>query len=105
MTKDIKNKIRLLVKEYIRNFPQEYELFKQAVAVKRSLQDKSTGALKGDHVLYRPLIEYPETLYGIINLGLTAEEKKEFDASEKGVSTGARWFAKEFPDFRIVDKI
>lgn len=99
MSLGTKEKIALLVKGYIEKFPDEFAVFKMAVREKRDLSVNPTGALKTDFLL-RALYDIPETLDDIFNLNLTDEEKGEFRTKE-----GARWFAKTFRAFRVIEKV
>lgn len=89
--------VKKVVKEYKKVFPQEYKAVIELVKEKRKmLQNSDTGQMKGDHVLERPIAEYPETLYTAIYNELTPQAFTAFSTTE-----GQRWFVKTYPEFRI----
>lgn len=101
MLEATKEKVRLVVKDYISLFPTEYDLFKKSMKIKRDENINEFAGTKGDHALNRKITEYPNTLYTMLKMKLTDDEWKDFfDADDKGKSIGQRWFAKEFKEFR-----
>lgn len=106
------DKIREIVKNYIKVFPREFEMWKHGMAKKKTDMelDNPLGKLEADDVIQQALVEMPETLYGLLKQGLTVDEwdwlfahgeyagsKSKGDAKHEGL----RWFAKEFPVFRL----
>lgn len=67
---------------------------------RRDLMDEKFGGIKGDQMIERLLLEYPETLVAMFS---SVFEKSDWDYLDSKV--GARWFAREFPEFRVPDKI
>lgn len=96
----LKQKITSIVAEYIKFFPEEYEAFKAGMKEKRDKTFSRTGKIEGTDVLDRPIHEIPETMYGILNLHLTADELETFQNQ-----TMSRWFARTFKDFSVVEKV
>jgi hypothetical protein len=96
----LKQKITGIVNEYIKFFPEEYEAFKAGMKEKRDKTIHRTGKIAGTDVIDRPIHEIPETMYGIINLHLTADELEAFQSQ-----TVSRWFAKNFKEFSVVEKV
>lgn len=100
MTKELKEKIIKLVENYKRMFSGEYEDVKKIVADKRKLQLNKFGSTKFESVLGRHLLEMPETLHSIFINQLTSDEIKSLKER-----VGMRWFAKQFNEFSIAEKI
>lgn len=94
-------KVRKITKDYKALFPEEYINVVEAIKTMRLTKfNESTGAIKGDHVIGRHLIEFPETLFNLIYNNLTEDEFKIFDDP-----VGQRWFAKTYPEFRLPTKL
>lgn len=90
-------KVRKITKDYKTLYPLEYQAVVEAVKeLRRTKFNELTGATKGEHVITRHLIEFPEVLFNLIYNQLTADEFKLFDTQ-----TGQRWFAKTYPEFAI----
>ena len=103
--KDLKQKIVGLVETYARLHPNEIKLMKSYMEeVRHDLQDKKFATAKGEGgaemVIERKLYEIPETLFTIFLENLSVDEQTDFKSKEM-----ARWFAKEFPLFRVPEKI
>jgi len=94
--KVLRNKIALVVNSYEKTFPKEFRLFCNQMARNRAEQRNQVSSLKKSDVIERALLDYPETLYDLLLLNLTASEFKFFETKEC-----TRWFAKTFPQYRI----
>lgn len=88
-----KKKIENIVKDYIKKYPAEYELLKEAIKMKRIMNkegfDKQTDM--------RPLFELSETLQSMIITGLEDDEITWFKTKN-----GGNWFSKEFKVFSLI---
>lgn len=94
-----KAKIKAIVVSYIKLFPKEFSDIKKFLIEKRELLENEFGQMKTE-MLKRILYEIPENLDTMFNEQLSIDELEEFKTLE-----GGRWFAKNFPDFRITKKI
>ena len=93
--------ITVVVREYVRTYPREYGLFKGQNWRRRNAQNNKFASIrKGAGALERRLTEIPETLFGMFTANLS-DKDLEYYKSKKGT----RWFAGEFPDFRIAEII
>lgn len=92
-------KMRLIVSEYIKLFPDDY---KESLNEIRTLKDRQTtdfAELKDTHAVKRVLFHTPVTLHNMFMAKLSGDEYNEvFNSKDK---QGARWFATEFPQFAI----
>ena len=95
-----KAKIKLLVKDYMSVFTEEFNEFRGAAKEKISLQNTKFGEVKGGGLVERVLHEIPETLYVIIMKHRDESEFKWYQSKE-----GARWFAKNFKQFNVTEKV
>ena len=101
-----KTKITECVKEYIKLMPDEYAAFLTIVADKKSnLIDAKFGLAKDSANEMRALFEMPSTLHDMIIMKLDEEETEWFKAGGANKKAGARWFAENFPAFRLPDSI
>lgn len=100
MENKTKAKIKEMVKNYKKLFPEEFALVVEQIKLNRKTQRDKFATLQKTVFVERALIETPETLNTMFNLRLTDKEKKEF-GSKKGV----RWFAKTFPMFKLAEKV
>jgi hypothetical protein len=100
MNDTLKEKIKKVVLDYKKLFPQEYDDVKEVVKQKRNLKANPFGATLKDSALGRHILEMPETLHAIFNLRLDDEEMKVFNLKDS-----KRWFAKEFKEFSVAEKI
>lgn len=98
-----KTEIEKVVSRYHLAHAGEFRIFQKALTDKRDLQANQYASLKGDHALYRILFEIPETLDLELKLLLTDEAWSWLFDNPK--STGARWFARRFPEFRVAQKL
>lgn len=93
-------KLRNATKLYKSTYQKDYEAVVEICRQKRDTNKNKTGSLEGDHVMERALVEYPEDLDILFIQNLDEEEYNWF-----GTTEGKRWFAKEFPEFRIAHEI
>lgn len=100
MKPQTKTKIRMAVKDYFEMFPKDWEEVKPEI--ERIRQNKLTdfAEIKGQGNVRRALFSVPEKLSAMIGMKLNDEERMMFTEKEN-----ARWFAKEYPQFRITDEI
>jgi hypothetical protein len=88
-------KIRTAVADYQKMFPEEYkDLLKVIKAQKENLKE-DMAEVEGHHIK-RALFTVSEKLSVMIGKKLDTQEMEFFKSTE-----GARWFAKEFSQFRI----
>ncbi len=100
MNPKTKLKIRTAVSDYQKMFPDEYQLFLVHMKnIKQGLKQDMAG-LTGSHAIGRHLTEVPEKLSIMIAKKLDGEELISFKEIES-----MRWFAKEFPQFRVSKNI
>ena len=82
-------------------FPTEYDLAINQIKKNRLNQGSDLGKLKDKTIFVeRALMEVPETLDTMFTLRLSDSEKEEF-REKKSV----RWFVKEFPMFKLAQKV
>ena len=98
---EVQKKIVGITENYMRLFPEEMLDFKKGVRDKQKDLTHRLGKLgKGDDMIERILLEYPETLYNLFMAKLTPEEITYFQSKRC-----ARWYAKTYKDFRVAEKI
>lgn len=97
---DPKANITMLVREYINMFGSEFAAFKMSVSEKRSAQSNKFAETQGMDFVVRALYEVPETLRVIFDQSLEPSDLVWLQSKE-----GGRWFAKNFPDFALSEKI
>jgi hypothetical protein len=102
--KGTKERIKSLVNEYIKLFPEEYIAFCKGTEALRQMAGNKFALLEGSKDT-RILYEMPETLHTILTQQLTVEELHWLKAGGKNGHDGGRWFAKTFPTFRIARHI
>ena len=90
----------MAVKDYFRMFPEDWELVKIDIEYQRQNLLTDFGELPGTHAIKRALFAVPEKLSAMIGKKLTEEERQSFTQLEN-----ARWFAKEFPQFRLTKEV
>lgn len=100
-----KNNITAFVNAYKWAFPQEYQATIQQVKQNRSKNLTKTGDFTKMQGVSgaggeRPIHEISETLFTILHNKLDSEELGWW-----GTKEGARWFAKNFPEFARVEKV
>ena len=94
-----KNRIRNIVELYKKEFAVEYDFVCGVIRAKRETNNDKFARTKGDSAIKRALYEIPERLSASLVMGLDFEESawlKELPS--------AKWFAKEFPEFRSGDE-
>lgn len=96
----VQARVKVLIDDYIKVFPQEYEDIKKDIRdVKLRLRNPMATTGKSN-VMERELYRISETLQYGLRQGLTDEQWEWLQSKE-----GARWFTKTFDAFRITDKI
>lgn len=86
--------------------PEEYAQFKDAmVGIRHTLADERFGQAVHSGNEMRALYEMPATLHEIITNSLSVEELTWFKEGGANKKEGARWFAQNFPAFRIPDLV
>lgn len=101
-----KERVKKIIREYIRMFPTEYEDFMSAQRVRQENKVDKFAELKGHDQLVRHLVEIPESL----NLALKMKlEQEQFDwlfgfNEYEGHYNGFTWFIKLFPQFKITEE-
>lgn len=99
-----KEHIRQIVEEYIKLFPQDFQLFKDGMQhVRGTLKDEKFGTTEGTTM--RALFEMPVDLSEMLIMQLSEEEMEWFKAGGIDRKEGGRWFAKTFPVFRLADSV
>ncbi len=104
--KDLKLKIVNIVEKYAKDNPKDIELMRsQMIELRGNLKDSKFGKAsnedgKQNMAIERALYEIPEDLFKILVRDLEQEEQEQLSSKDM-----ARWFANEFPLFRIPDKI
>lgn len=98
-----KEKVKKVVREYIRVFPLEYEHFLNSHRQKQENKINDFAEFKGHDQLVRHLFDIPESLYLAMKMKLEAEQ---FDwlfgtGTHEGNYSGITWFIKMFPQFKI----
>lgn len=97
-----KKEITHIVKKYIKENKEEFELFKKSKKIKYDedlLYTKYTEVKNSDFVI-RALYELPEKLYFKLKMGLSEDARKWLETKK-----GGRWFAKTFIDFKTTYKV
>jgi len=101
MEKKTKVNIDECVKAYQDVLSWEYAEFLKAIRVKReALKDDKLGTMKNTDMIERVLYEIPASLFDILTRRLDVQELKELRTKQ-----GARWFAKTYPQYRLVKQI
>lgn len=95
-----KTKIRIAVKDYFRLFPEDWESVKIDIEYQRQNLADEMAMVKGSHSLKRALFTVPEKLSAMIGKKLNDEERQAFTQLDN-----ARWFAKEFAQFRLTKEV
>jgi hypothetical protein len=99
---NIKTKIliRTAVRDYFEMFPEDWILCKQDIEYQKQNLMNDFATLEGTQAIKRALFAVPEKLSTMIGKKLTDKEAQEFKDLEN-----ARWFASEFPQFRLTSEI
>jgi len=95
-----KMRIRMAVGDYFKMFPDDWELCKLDIQYQRQNLRDGLATLEGSQSIKRALFSVPEKLAAMIGKKLTTPELQLFKEKEN-----ARWFAREFPQFRITEEI
>jgi hypothetical protein len=99
--KEAQTFIKKVVEFYKKAFPLEYQAVVRQIKIIRNAQKNEFASIKRkDAAMERKLIEIPETLFNIFIIKLP-QSFMEYYYSKPGT----RWFAKEFPEFRVADRI
>lgn len=97
---DARGNIKVLIDEYKKIFPIEFAMFLKQMEIVRLQQYDKFAEVKGTDALERKLVEYPESLFIILQQKLSSKELEWF-----GTKEGVRWFAKKYPEFKVAYKI
>lgn len=103
MNEATKDRVKKVVREYMRMFPIEYEQFLNSHRQKQDNKINEFAELKGHDQLVRHLFDVPESLYLAFKMKL---ESDQFDwlfgtGVYERTYTGVNWFMKTFPQFKI----
>lgn len=101
MKKETQAKVKDTVAQYISMFPEEYEALVAQVANDRNNLKNDLAEFEKSNALKRALYTISETLSTMIFNRLDADELKEWSNNKES----ARWFAREYPQFRITKEI
>lgn len=96
MNPKTKMKVRMAVKDYQEMYPEEYKDLMIVIEDQRQKLDNEMADIKTNHAVKRGLFTVSEKLSAMIALKLSMEERTAFKEQEN-----ARWFADEFPQFRL----
>jgi hypothetical protein len=100
MNDKTKMRIRTAVADYFKMFPEDWELCKLDIQYQRQNLKTEMADVGGTHAVKRALFSVPEKLATMIGKKLSVQEAQLFKEKEN-----ARWFANEFPQFRISKEI
>lgn len=100
-----KSKLKAIVETYIRLNPEEFAVFKEYVAQKRGTMTDERFGITKDSKHTRALVEMPVALHDMIVKGLDINELEWFKSGGKERNEGNRWFATQFPVFRLPDAV
>lgn len=101
--KPIERKLRAITAQYKKLFPAEYRATVAHVAARRKTLKTDYAELGGNGTIHRALIEWPETLFGMLQVKLTTEEYKAMFQDKKHVLL--RWYAGAYPEFRLSKEV
>lgn len=98
-----KERVKTVVREYLKLYPLEYEQFLSSHRQKQDNKINDFAEMKGHDQLVRHLFDVPETLYLALKLKMPSEE---FDwlfgtGVHEGNYSGVNWFMKCYPQFKI----
>ena len=100
MTDATKKKIKSAVEEYIRLFPDEFQLFKKELHEFRwGLRDHTFATPGHSDMLLQEAYRIPASLHSALWIQLSTEEWTEWKEDK-----GTLWFMKAYPIFRIPEK-
>ena len=86
----------MAVKDYQDMYQEEYQELMLAIEDQRQRLDNEMAEIDGTYAVKRALFTVSEKLSAMIGLKLSLEERTAFKEQEN-----ARWFATEFPQFRL----
>lgn len=93
-----KKRLTNIVEAYTKDFPEEFEMVRKAVEMKRRMTRDEFATVEGSSM--RGLYEISETLQQLIIMGLEEEELLWLKTIP-----GGRWFATKFPVFALPESI
>lgn len=98
-----KEKVKKVVREYIRILPLEYEQFLLSQRQKQDNKINDFAELKGHDQLVRHLFDVPESLYLAFKMKLLDDEFEWLfgTGDQEGNYKGVTWFMQTFPQFKI----
>lgn len=100
-----KERIKKIIKEYIKTFPVEYEQFLNSHRIKQDNKANHFAEFKQGEQMVRHLFDIPETLFMAFKMKLTEEQMdwlygwNDFEGRREGVT----WFIRTFPQFKITE--
>lgn len=101
MKEETKARVRETVAEYIAMFPEEYSQLVKQVADERNNLRSDMADFEKTNALKRALYSISENLSMMIFKKLNEDELKEWTNNKES----ARWFANEYPQFRVTKEI
>ena len=101
MKRETQAKVKDTVAQYISLFPQEYDALVAQVANERNNLKNDMAEFEKSNSIKRALYTISETLSNMIFKRLDVDEIKEWSNNKES----ARWFAREYPQFRISKEI
>lgn len=102
----LKEKVKDIVEQYKKDFPEEYALVVEQIKEAREMMKnewastRENGSVSTGHALDRAMYRVPITLDNLIIKGIDVDEFYHTSSKEYG-----HWFTKEFPEFRLTQKI
>jgi hypothetical protein len=103
-----KEHIKKIVEDYTRLYPEEFELVKQAVEMKRAMRKDdyaSVSGVTGSNLLRRALYEVSVKLDAMLIEGLSIDDIKWLKSGvESNPNEGGRWFARTFQVFALPEQ-
>ena len=100
MNPKTKMKIRTAIADYVEMFPDDWKQCQIEIEYQKQNLKNEMAEIDGSYMVQRALFSIPALLSTMIAKKLDTDELNSF--KEK---TNARWFAKEFPQFRITKEI
>lgn len=100
-----KTKLKKIVQTYIELNPEEMHVFKEYMEKRRdAMTDDKFGRTQESHNV-RALVEIPVALHDMIIKGLDEDETEWFKSGGAAKNEGNRWFATQFPVFRLPESV
>lgn len=105
MSPELKVKLKGITKQYKQLFPDEWKgVSLQAKEHRNNVEGDYGDLSKTNDIVERPLIMWPETLYGMMRVKLTDGEQKEFFDDLK--HTAIIWYTKnDGYELRLTEKV